>query len=113
MPAALIDIVSGRIPEAYMDCHQVNSDIVVCIQKSAGGMERDGVLLIKRENGIISYEILRGNESSIAGDLQVETIAEFISSLTPGATTGGKRRTKRRTTAAAAHRKQRKTKRRL
>ena len=114
MPAALIDIVSGRIPEAYMDCHQVNSDIVVCIQKSAGGMERDGVLLIKRENGVISYEILRGDESSITHDLypdglEVKPIAEFISSLTPGATTGGKRRTKRR----AAHRKQRKTKRRL
>ena len=109
MPAALIDIVSGRIPEAYMDCHQVNSDIVFCLQKSAGGMERNGVLLIKRENGVISYKILRGDVSSIAGDLQVETIAEFISSLTPGATTGGKRRTKRR----VAHRKQRKTKRRL
>ena len=109
MPAALIDIVSGRIPEAYMECHQINSDTVVCIQKSAGGMERDSVLLIKRENDVISYEILRGDESSIADDLQVKTIAEFISSLTPGATTGGKRRTKRR----AAHRKQRKTKRRL
>lgn len=108
MPAALIDIVSGRIPEAYMECHQVNSDTVVCIQKSAGGMERDGVLLIKRENGAISYEILRGEESSIARDLEVEAIAEFITSLTPQSTSGGRRRTKRR----AAHRKQRKTKRR-
>ena len=88
MPAALIDIVLGKVRPEYLECHSIDNDTVVCVQKSGAGMERDAVIAFKRDGSSISYQILRGNEESLKGDFVDGEIPSFVEQ----ARSGGRRR---------------------
>jgi hypothetical protein len=88
MPAALIDIVLGKVRPEYLECHSIDNDTVVCVQKSGAGMERDAVIAFKRVDQTISHQILRGNEESLKGDFVDGEIPSFVEQ----ARSGGRRR---------------------